>query len=102
MSRRPVSHLLLCSFSLANIIKFSFSSLASDKDLKDVEAFFADKSTNKVRSAGPRTLGTEADYCSQFAMALSQGLDSVRANARWQQRDAADVEDWLRAQGYLK
>jgi aminopeptidase 2 len=34
-------------------------------------------------------------------MGLSQGLDAVRARARWVERDAEDVKQWLQANGYL-
>jgi aminopeptidase 2 len=36
-----------------------------------------------------------------FGMALEQGVDDVRARARWVQRDTEDVKTWLRKSGYL-
>ncbi|KAI3478936.1 hypothetical protein L1887_59057 [Cichorium endivia] len=37
----------------------------------------------------------------QVLHGLSQGLDAVRARARWVERDAEDVKQWLQANGYL-
>ncbi|SJX60857.1 probable AAP1-alanine/arginine aminopeptidase [Sporisorium reilianum f. sp. reilianum] len=71
------------NFSLSRLIEYSFSAFSSEKDAQDVEQFFKDKDTAK------------------FSMGLSQGLDAVRAKARWVERDAKDVEQWLQANGYL-
>ncbi|PWY97439.1 putative AAP1-alanine/arginine aminopeptidase [Testicularia cyperi] len=71
------------NFSLSRLIEYSFSAFSSEADAKDVEQFFADKDTAK------------------FSMGLSQGLDAVRAKARWVQRDADDVKSWLQSNGYL-
>lgn len=32
---------------------------------------------------------------------LDQGIDTVRAKAKWLERDTQDVESWLKAQQYL-
>ncbi len=71
------------NFSLSRIIEYSFSAFSSEQDAQDVEQFFKDKDTAK------------------FSMGLSQGLDAVRARARWVERDAEDVKQWLQANGYL-
>ncbi|GAA5899974.1 hypothetical protein JCM8208_005555 [Rhodotorula glutinis] len=71
------------NFSVGNIIKYSFFSLSSTADAKDVEAFFADKDTTA------------------FGQPLSQGLDSVRSKAAWLERDAGDVEAWLKTKQFL-
>lgn len=71
------------NFSLASLIKASISMFSQEADAQDVERFFAERNTSK------------------FSMSLAQGLDSVRAQAQWLQRDAADVESWLRSHGYL-
>ncbi|BGP38710.1 Aminopeptidase 2 mitochondrial [Rhodotorula kratochvilovae] len=71
------------NFSVGNVIKYSFFSLSSTRDADDVAAFFQDKDT------------------SAFGQALSQGLDSVRSKAQWLERDAADVEGWLREKKFL-
>lgn len=80
---RLVLSLPLRSFSVGNIIKYSFFSLSSTADAKDVEAFFADKDTTA------------------FGQPLSQGLDSVRSKAAWLERDAGDVEAWLKTKQFL-
>ncbi|SAM58350.1 probable AAP1-alanine/arginine aminopeptidase [Ustilago bromivora] len=71
------------NFSLSRLIEYSFSAFSSEKDAKEVEEFFKGKDTAK------------------FSMGLSQGLDAVRAKARWVERDGKDVEEWLKANGYL-
>lgn len=58
-------------------------SLTSEKDAQQIEAFFQDKDT------------------SAFNQPLSQGLDAVRAKAKWLERDSKDVEQWLRERQYL-
>lgn len=72
------------SFSVGNVVKYSLFSLSSEADAQDVERFFADKDT------------------SAFVQPLSQGLDSVRSKAKWLERDAQDVEQWLRDNKYLQ
>lgn len=72
------------NFSLSRLVEYSFSSLSSESDAKEVQAFFEGKDTSK------------------FVMGLQQGLDAVRANGKWVQRDAEDVKSWLREMGYLK
>jgi aminopeptidase 2 len=67
-----------------NIIKLSIELLASEEDIKDVEKFFANKN------------------CKDFEKPLQQSIENVRANAAWLRRDSQDVEDWLRANGYIK
>ncbi|CAD6910574.1 unnamed protein product [Tilletia controversa] len=71
------------NYSLSRLIEYSFSSLTTKADLEDVQAFFKDKDVKK------------------YSMGLQQGLDSVRANSQWLERDAADVEAWLKSNKYL-
>ncbi|GAA5976923.1 hypothetical protein JCM10908_005680 [Rhodotorula pacifica] len=71
------------SWSLSALVRMSFSSLTSEEDAQAVEAFFKDKDTKS------------------FDKSLQQGLDAVRANAKWLERDADDVEQWLRENKYL-
>jgi aminopeptidase 2 len=66
-----------------NIIKLSIELLSSEEDIKDIEKFFANKN------------------CRDFEKAQQQSVESVRANAAWLKRDSKDVENWLRANGYL-
>ena len=35
-------------------------------------------------------------------MALSQSLDSINVKANWVERDASDVDAWLKTNGYLE
>ncbi|GAA5943215.1 hypothetical protein JCM10213_006247, partial [Rhodosporidiobolus nylandii] len=72
------------NFSIGNLVKYSFMTLSSEEDAKQIEAFFADKKERPT-----------------YVQPLSQGLDSVRSKAKWLQRDAQDVEGWLRENGYL-
>lgn len=73
----------MCSFSVGNVIKYSFFSLSTKSDAEDVERFFKDKDTTA------------------FGQPLSQGLDSVRSKAAWLERDAGDVEKWLHEKQFL-
>ncbi|KDN42604.1 putative AAP1-alanine/arginine aminopeptidase [Tilletiaria anomala UBC 951] len=72
------------NFALGRLVELSFGSFSSDKDVADVEAFFKGRDTRK------------------YSMALSQGLEGVRARAAWLARDRDDVSGWLRKNGYLK
>lgn len=63
------------------LVKHAASSLTTERDAQAVEAFFADKDTKA------------------FDKALQQALDAIRANAKWIERDAGDVEQWLRQRG---
>ncbi|CAG8636717.1 14611_t:CDS:2, partial [Dentiscutata heterogama] len=67
-----------------HIIKFSTDSFSSDADIKDIEDFFSNKNTK------------------DFLRPLQQSLENIRVNAAWLARDKKDVEDWLRANGYLQ
>lgn len=65
------------------IVSVSFSKLTSFADAKDAEQFFRDKDTSPYRQW------------------LDQGLEAVRASAKWLERDEDDVKEWLRSGGYL-
>ncbi|GJN87500.1 hypothetical protein Rhopal_000449-T1 [Rhodotorula paludigena] len=80
----PIMRRFKGNFSVGNVVKYSLFSLSSEADAQDVERFFADKDT------------------SAFVQPLSQGLDSVRSKAKWLDRDAKDVEQWLRDNKYLQ
>ncbi|KAL8278732.1 hypothetical protein RQP46_008801 [Phenoliferia psychrophenolica] len=71
------------TFALGKLVQFSFESFSSEEDADAVEAFFADKDT------------------ASFSLPLQQGLETVRAKARWLTRDRADVEAWLRSNQFL-
>jgi len=68
------------NFSFSRVVQYSFDQFSSNKDADAVEKFFSDKN-NK-----------------DYAQALSQGLDSIRSKAGWVERDAEDVEQWLKSQ----
>lgn len=71
------------NFGLGRLIESSFDGLATHRDADEVEAFFKDRDVRR------------------YAMALSQGLESVRARAAWLDRSRDDVRDWLTTNGYL-
>lgn len=71
------------NFTLSRLLEYSFSSFASQKDYDDVVAFFADKDRSK------------------YAMAYSQGLDNVKMQASWLERNRDDVKSFLVKEGYL-
>lgn len=71
------------SFYLASNISKPFGEFASQEDLDDVEAFFGGKD---------RT---------EYSQAYLQGVDAIVSKIRWLERDAADVEEWLRANQYM-
>ncbi|GAA5967480.1 hypothetical protein JCM11641_000560 [Rhodosporidiobolus odoratus] len=72
------------NFSVGNLIKYSFMTLSSEEDAKQVEAFFENKKEKSI-----------------YVQPLKQGLDSVRSKAKWLERDVGDVEGWLKKNGYL-
>ncbi|GAA5820392.1 hypothetical protein JCM11491_005473, partial [Sporobolomyces phaffii] len=71
------------NFTIGRLVSASFSGFSTEKDIKAAEAFFADKD----RSA--------------YQQGLNQAIDSVRAKAKWIERDTADVESWLKENQYL-
>ncbi|KAL1959712.1 hypothetical protein VTO42DRAFT_1298 [Malbranchea cinnamomea] len=68
---------------LGSVIQICASSLSTEEQLKDVESFFQDKDKKG------------------FDRALEQTLDAIRAKVAWLKRDQADVEGWLKTNGYL-
>lgn len=71
------------NFSIGRLVAASFSGFSTEEDVKAAEAFFADKD----RSA--------------YQQPLDQAVDSVRAKAKWLERDVKDVESWLKENQYL-
>ncbi|KAE8260863.1 hypothetical protein A4X13_0g94 [Tilletia indica] len=78
-----VYKVLEASVSFSRIVESCITRFTRKEDLDDVEAFFKDKETSK------------------FSMGLQQGLDSIRSNSRWLQRDSEDVAEWLRGHDFL-
>jgi len=66
--------------SVVQIVTNNFSSLEA---IKDIEAFFRDKSTKG------------------FNQGLAQSLDAIRAKANWVERDTGDVRSWLAEKRFL-
>ncbi|KAK4704663.1 hypothetical protein P7C70_g1541, partial [Phenoliferia sp. Uapishka_3] len=71
------------STALGKLVQVSFESFSSESDADAVEAFFQEKDTTT------------------FDQPLQQGIETVRAKARWLTRDQEDVEGWLRENNFL-
>lgn len=71
------------NFGLSRLVQSSFDTLTTEQEALQVEAFFATKD------------------CSRYAMALDQGLESVRSRAAWLTRARGNVQAWLKENGYL-
>jgi aminopeptidase 2 len=69
---------------LSSVVAITTSSFTHSEHIKDIEAFFKDKSTKG------------------YDMSLSQSIDAITAKAAWIERDSEDVKGWLKKQGYLK
>ncbi|KAF7591170.1 Aminopeptidase 2 mitochondrial [Aspergillus hancockii] len=69
---------------LGTVVQLSTSSFCTEAQLKDVEGFFKEKDTKG------------------FDRAVEQSLDAIRAKINWVQRDRADVESWLKSNGFLR
>ncbi|GAA6011348.1 hypothetical protein JCM10207_008309 [Rhodosporidiobolus poonsookiae] len=72
------------SMLLGKVASAAFDSFSSEPDALAVEAFFADKDT------------------AAFDQPLRQGLDTVRAKARWVERETEALRKWLAQEGYLQ
>ncbi|QKX53610.1 uncharacterized protein TRUGW13939_00689 [Talaromyces rugulosus] len=68
---------------LGTIVQLTSAAFSTEAQFKDVEAFFASKDTRG------------------FDRAVSQSLDSIQSKSNWVQRDHADVEQWLKTNGFL-
>ncbi|CAI2171506.1 16013_t:CDS:10 [Funneliformis geosporum] len=67
-----------------NIIKQSIELFSSEHDIEDIEKFFSNRD------------------CKGFERPLQQSIEKIRVNAAWLKRDSRDVEDWLKANGFLE
>lgn len=72
------------SFALTRLIEYTIRSFTTQEDLQNVQKFYANRDTSKFNSG------------------LEQGLDSIRANAYWLEKDREDVSSFLKKNGYLK
>lgn len=68
---------------IGTILHIGTTSFTKEEQRKDVEAFF-EKHTTK---------GIDMD--------LAQALDAIKVKQGWLERDSADVENWLKQNGYL-
>ncbi|PVH95707.1 hypothetical protein DM02DRAFT_617694 [Periconia macrospinosa] len=68
---------------LSSVVSIATSSFTRREHIKDIGAFFSDKSTKG------------------FDKALAQSLDSISAKAAWIERDSEDVKAWLKEHKYL-
>ncbi|OXV08639.1 hypothetical protein Egran_03598 [Elaphomyces granulatus] len=68
---------------LGTLVQISSSSLCTEEQLKDVEAFFGPKDKKG------------------YDRAVEQSLDAIRAKVHWLHRNRDDVESWFRKNGYL-
>jgi aminopeptidase 2 len=68
---------------LSSVVSMGTSSFTRREHVKDIQDFFADKSTKG------------------FDKALAQSCDAISAKAAWIERDSEDVKDWLKKHGYL-
>lgn len=69
---------------LSSVVSITTSSFTHRDQVKDIEAFFANKSTKG------------------FDKALAQSIDAISAKAAWIERDREDIKTWLKKYGYLK
>ncbi|GAD98240.1 aminopeptidase [Paecilomyces variotii No. 5] len=68
---------------LGTVVQITTASFCTEKQLKEVEEFFASKDTKG------------------YDRAVEQSLDAIRAKVHWLKRDRSDVENWLKANGYI-
>lgn len=68
---------------MGSVVSMGTSGFSKEEQLKDVEAFFKEKGTKG------------------FERNLAQSCDGVRAKIGWIERDAKDVEQWLKENKYL-
>ncbi|KAF4251569.1 hypothetical protein KXW98_001875 [Aspergillus fumigatus] len=69
---------------LGTVVQLCTASFCTEEQLKDVQTFFENKDTKG------------------YDRAISQSLDAIRAKVQWLKRDRADVESWLKSNGYLR
>lgn len=69
---------------LSSVVSITTSSFTKREHIKDIESFFASKSTKG------------------FDKALAQSIDAISAKAAWIERDSEDVKTWLKKNKYLQ
>lgn len=68
---------------LGSVVGMCTNNFTSIEKAKEIEEFFKTKDTKG------------------YDRALAQTLDAITAKARWAERDAQDVEQWLKDNKYL-
>ncbi|KAF1950718.1 hypothetical protein CC80DRAFT_496632 [Byssothecium circinans] len=68
---------------LSSVVSITTSSFTRQEHIKNIEAFFASKSTKG------------------FDKALAQSIDAISAKSAWVERDSDDVKAWLKEHKYL-
>ena len=69
---------------LSTVVQLCTSGFTKMEHIEKIEAFFKDKQTKG------------------FDQSLAQSLDSIKAKAKWLERDGEDVKTWLKNNGYLQ
>jgi aminopeptidase 2 len=67
---------------LGSMVKIMTSTFATQGQLDRVEKFFADKDTKG------------------YDQALAQSMDAIRSKVAWLERDAQEVAEWMKKNGY--
>lgn len=67
---------------LGSVVSICTSSFTSQEQINDIKDFFSQRSTKG------------------FDQALAQSLDAIKAKSNWIDRDAEDVNAWLKQKGY--
>ena len=68
---------------LGSVVSICTSGFTSDARAEEVKKWFGERKTKG------------------FDQSLAQSLDGVRAKGKWIERDAKDVEGWLKKEKYL-
>ena len=68
---------------LSTVVQLCTLGFTKTEHVAMIEAFFKERSTKG------------------FDQSLAQSLDSIKAKAKWLERDGEDVRQWLKANGYL-
>lgn len=68
---------------LGNVVGMCSNNFTTHEKARAVEEFFKNKDTKG------------------YDRALAQSIDSITAKAMWAERDAQDVEDWLKKNKYI-
>jgi aminopeptidase 2 len=68
---------------LGSVVSICTSAFTKQEHIDQISKFFGERSTKG------------------FDQSLAQSLDAIKAKSQWIERDAKDVEGWLKDNGYL-